>query len=139
MAAKDKIHTQVKNALIKDGWDITDDPYILEFDIETKIFIDLGAERVIAAQRNQEKIAVEIKTFGGYSPIHEMQAAMGQYLMYFSFLNKVEPDRILYMAITDVVYNHLFQRDAFQLLIEQYHIKLIVVDIDKMEVTQWKN
>ncbi len=139
MAAKDKIHFQVKNALIKDGWDITDDPYILEFDTETKIFIDLGAERVIAAQRNQEKIAVEIKTFGGYSPIHEMQSAMGQYLMYLSFLKKVEPERGLYLAISDVVYNHVFQRDSFQFLIEQYHIKLIVVDIDKMEVVQWKN
>ncbi len=28
MPAKDVIHNEVKNALIKDGWNITDDPYI---------------------------------------------------------------------------------------------------------------
>ncbi len=29
MPAKDIYHNQVKNALIKDGWTITDDPLIL--------------------------------------------------------------------------------------------------------------
>jgi hypothetical protein len=29
--AKDKIHELVKNALIKDDWKITDDPYTIEY------------------------------------------------------------------------------------------------------------
>ncbi len=139
MAAKDKIHEAVKNALINDGWTITHDPYTIEFDANTRVFADLGAERLIAAQRDQEKIAIEIKTFGGYSPINEMQSAMGQYLMYVSFLKRVEPERILFMAISDVVYDYIFQRESFQFLLEQYSIKLIVVDIEQMEIKQWRN
>jgi hypothetical protein len=30
MPAKDIYHEEVKNALIKDGWTITDDPYIIK-------------------------------------------------------------------------------------------------------------
>ena len=139
MAARDKIHELVKQALIKDGWTITDDPFTIEFDANTRVFADLGAERLIAAQRDKEKIAVEIKTFGGYSPIHEMQSAMGQYLMYLSFLNRVEPERVLYLAISDTVYGHIFTRESFRFLVEQYTIKLIVVDIGNTEVVQWIN
>jgi hypothetical protein len=42
--AKDMIHTQVKNALIKDGWSITADPFRVEFE-ELEIFADLAAEQ----------------------------------------------------------------------------------------------
>ena len=73
MAAKDKIHDAVKNALINDGWTVTDDPYTLAYAEDVTVFVDLGAERVIAAQREQEKIAVEVKTFGGPSAIHDME------------------------------------------------------------------
>ncbi len=31
MPARDKVHDIVKNALIKDGWTITDDPLTLKF------------------------------------------------------------------------------------------------------------
>ena len=42
--AKDIIHNAVKNALIKDGWTITDDPLTLTYEDAT-VFVDLGAER----------------------------------------------------------------------------------------------
>lgn len=60
--AKDKYHDAVKNALVKDGWTITHDPYRISFGIE-RVYVDLGAERMLAAERGKEKIAVEIKTF----------------------------------------------------------------------------
>jgi hypothetical protein len=42
MPKLDIIHNAVKNALIKDGWIITDDPYIIEYR-KTKLYADLGA------------------------------------------------------------------------------------------------
>jgi hypothetical protein len=49
------------------------------------VLVDLGAERLIAAQRGDEKIAVEIKSFTGPSAIHEMQMALGQYITVLAF------------------------------------------------------
>jgi len=62
MARLDKIHDKVKNALIKDGWTITHDPFAIQFE-ELDLYVDLAAERVFAAERADEKIAVEIKSF----------------------------------------------------------------------------
>lgn len=62
VAAKDKIHSEVKSALIRDGWAITDDPFTLTYRGD-HLFADLAAERVIVAQRQHEKIIVEVKRF----------------------------------------------------------------------------
>jgi len=55
--ARDKFHYIVRTALEKDGWTITHDPYPLQL-TRRKLGIDLGAEKVIAAVRELEKIAV---------------------------------------------------------------------------------
>ncbi len=62
MSARDLFHEAVKNALQKENWIVTDDPLKIEFE-EVTFKIDLGAERLIAAERAGEKIAVEIKSF----------------------------------------------------------------------------
>ena len=68
MPALDRYHAVVRAALIKDGWTITDDPLQLPIGRRT-LAIDLGAEKaLIGAQRDTQRIAVEIKTFGGVSP-----------------------------------------------------------------------
>ncbi len=64
MPARDLYHDTVKNALVKDGWTITHDPLTLEV-ASTRLFVDLGAEQVIGAEKGLRKIAVEIKTFRG--------------------------------------------------------------------------
>ncbi|MHC5777607.1 element excision factor XisH family protein, partial [Nostoc sp.] len=95
MSAKDFFHNAVKLALEKDGWLITDDPLI--FIVDTIEFrLDLGAERLLGAEKEGEKIAVEIKSFLGKSAISEFHTALGQTLNYRSILRKQEPDRILY-------------------------------------------
>lgn len=78
--ARDVIHNAVKNALIKDGWDITADPYTIKFK-GAKVFVDLATEMPIAAERGGERIAVEIKSFLGASPLHELEAALGQFIV----------------------------------------------------------
>jgi hypothetical protein len=77
MPARDIYHNAVRNALIKDGWKITHDPYPLSFGFRD-VFVDIGAERLIAAERGSEKIAVEIKTFLGASEIRDFELAVGQ-------------------------------------------------------------
>lgn len=136
MSAKDKIHDAVRNALKNDGWEITDDPLTLEYEDAT-VFVDLGAERVIAAERNGEKIAVEIKTFGGRSALYDAEQALGQYILYLSFLEVMEPDRKLWLAISGTVYDSIFQRRSVQLLIQRNKVPLLVVDVDQKEIVAW--
>ena len=66
MPAKDLFHEVVKTALVKDGWTITDDPYKLQWGDET-LYVDLAAERVIAAGKENRRIAVEVKSFVEHS------------------------------------------------------------------------
>lgn len=74
MPARDLIHDAVRTALENDEWTITDDPLSFEYR-DVQVFIDLGAERVLGAERNGEKIAVEIKSFVGQSIIHDFEGA----------------------------------------------------------------
>ena len=54
----------MRNALEKEGWTITDDPFVLYSKAHNMDYeIDLAAERLLCAERNSEKIAVEIKSF----------------------------------------------------------------------------
>ena len=96
--AKDIFHNQVKNALIKDGWLITHDPLIVKL-TKRNVFIDLGAEKVIGAERNGEKIAIEIKSFLGFSPLTDFYSALGKYQFYLLALKRRFPDRKLYLAM----------------------------------------
>ena len=74
MPAKDLFHATVRKALEKDGWVITADPLVLTIGLRS-VFIDLGAEKLIAAERGAEKIAVEVKSFIGASPISDLEVA----------------------------------------------------------------
>jgi len=55
--AKDIYHYQVRTALEKDGWIITDDPLTLQFGSRS-VFVDLGAKKLLAAERDGQRIAV---------------------------------------------------------------------------------
>lgn len=52
--AKDLYHDVVKKALINEGWTVTHDPYPLKIG-SVRMFIDLGAERIIAAEKIMRK------------------------------------------------------------------------------------
>ncbi len=103
MPARDRDHDAVKRALIKEGWTITHDPYRIGVG-EEKLFVDLGAERAIAAERGGEKIAVEIKSFLGASEQRDFQQALGQYLQYHTLMEQIDPTRTLFLAVPEDVY-----------------------------------
>lgn len=136
MPRTDAIHNAVKNALIRDGWTITHDPYTILYEQE-KIHIDLGAERPFAAQRNDQQIVVEVKSFIGASKMHDFEVAVGQYNIYLALLEVTAPERRLFLAISDQVYEDLFTRKAFQLIVARFKIPLLVVDVRAEEVIKW--
>ena len=76
MPAHDVFHAAVKQGLIKEGWTITDDPLIIEFGT-LDMYIDLAAEKLIAAEKGGERIAVEVKSFLGPSLVTDFHTALG--------------------------------------------------------------
>ena len=107
MPAKDIFHDNVVNALIKDGWNITNDPLKLQWG-NKDLYVNLGAEKLIAAQKGSEKIAVEIKSFVGNSQVADLQQALDQYTLYLDIIEETEPERILYLAIKETTYEDIF-------------------------------
>lgn len=97
----------------------------------------LAAESAIAAQRDSEKIAVEIKSFVGDSDISAFHAALGQYLNYCQALEEQEPDRIVYLAIPVETYQDFFQLPFIQRAIRRYQVNLIIYDPKQQEIKQW--
>jgi hypothetical protein len=138
MPKLDIIHNAVKNALIKDGWLITDDPYVIQYR-RTVLYADLGAERPIAAERDGQKLVVEVKSFIGASKIQDLKEALGQYDIYRYLLEETAPDRKLYIAISNVAYNIFFTQDVTQLILNKHQLPIIVVDIETEEIMQWIN
>jgi hypothetical protein len=139
LSAKDRYHETVLAALKKDGWQITDDPLILIFTPKRQLRIDLGAEKLIGAERNNQRIAVEIKTFLAPSTLSEFHAALGQFLNYRLALKVRQPDRVLFLAIPQEIYQSFFLEEFTQLSIAEYQLKLIIFDIDSEEILQWIN
>lgn len=136
MPVRDIYHNQVKNALIKDGWTITNDPLRLKWGSKD-MYVDLGAEKLLIAEKNQQKIAVEIKTFTSISEINALENALGQYLLYRSVIRKTETERKLYLAIPYTVYVDIFEEPLGRLLREDYQLNLLIFDIDSEEIVQW--
>jgi hypothetical protein len=135
--AKDLFHNQVKAALVKDNWKITHDPFKVRISEVVKVQIDLGAESTLAAQREQEKIAVEIKSFVAESDISEFHTALGQYLNYAQALEEQEPDYKLYLAVPEETYDEFFQLPFIQKSLIRNAINLIIYDPFKQEIKRW--
>ncbi|HMV51846.1 MAG TPA: element excision factor XisH family protein [Blastocatellia bacterium] len=138
MPALDLYHTQVKNALVKDGWTITNDPLTLQVG-ERKLHIDLGAERVIAAKKANRKIAVEIKSFLGKSDVENLERALGQYLLYLRHLAYLEPDRKLYLAVPSKAFKDLFEEPIGKILLESKDVSVLVFSESGEGILQWIN
>jgi len=146
MPSKDTIHDRVKQAIINDGWQITNDPYVISYG-ERFLFIDLGARdsinledterQLIGLQQDNVKIAIEIKTFRNPSPIVDLEQAIGQYTLYKILLSKVDPHRIIYLAITEQTYNEIFNEPLGGLVIEELPLNLIIIDVFQLKVKQW--
>lgn len=136
MPAKDTIHEIVKEAIIKDGWEITKDPYVISYG-ERFLFVDLGASSFIGVQQKNQQIAIEIKPFRSQSQVTDLEQAIGQYTLYRLLLNQVDPQRDLYLAISQATYSEIFSEPLGKLVTEQLSLKLIIINLEKKEISQW--
>lgn len=136
MAAKDLFHDAVIEALEKDGWTITHDPYYLKLKT-AKYPIDLGAERLLAAEKGNQKIAVEIKSFLRESAISEFHTALGQYMNYESGLSRQEADRTLFLALPEQAFQELTESPLFEVSIEDHPLNMVIFDPSKKEIIKW--
>ncbi|EDN65763.1 fdxN element excision controlling factor protein [Beggiatoa sp. PS] len=136
MPRLDTYHHTAKRALEKDHWKITHDPFLLQIG-KKRLFADLGAMNLVSAEKGQNKIAVEIKSFLGKSDIRDLEQAVGQYVAYHQLIDRDEPERKLYLAVTTKVYDSVFTAELGQLLITNQVICLVVFDAEKEVITQW--
>ncbi len=136
MPARDAIHETVKEAVIKDGWEVTDDPYVISYG-DRFLFVDLGANSFIGVRQGSKQIAIEIKQFRGQSQVTDLEQAIGQYSLYRILLNQINPERDLYLAISETTYNDIFDEPIGKLAIAEIPLKLVIVDVNNKEITQW--
>lgn len=136
MPAKDLHHDIVKEALIKEGWKITHDPFRIKWG-KRDFYVDLGAELILAAEKEQEEIAVEIKTFGGKSAMNDLENALGQYILYLKLMEETDPNRILYLAISTHAFADIFEDPVGRLMIQKLQLHIIIFDINQKIITQW--
>ena len=136
MSARDIYHNTVRLALEKDGWTITHDPFPLQIG-KKRLSADLGAERLISAEKELQKIVVEVKSFVGQSDVKDLQQALGQYVLYHQILNEMEIKRVLYLAISQPTFNSVFSIELGQILLKNQIVRLIVFDDESEVIVQW--
>ncbi len=122
--------------LKKDGWTITADPYTLVWGKES-LFVDLAAERFIAAEKANEKIAVEIKSFVGRSQTAELEKALGQFSLYYAVMRRADTDRKLYLAVPDTVFADLFEGEKGEIVMSDEGLKVFCFSIESEEIVRW--
>lgn len=138
MSKRDLFHLAVRQALEKDGWTIVADPLWIEAG-GINVAIDLAADRLIAADRDGERIAVEVKSFlTSASAVSEFHTALGQFLNYRAALRLDSPERNLYLAVPTSAYETFFQLPIPKGQVEEFQVSLIVYDPVEEKVVLWK-
>ncbi len=136
--ARDLFHNNVREALLKEGWNITHDPLRIPIDGGSHMDIDMAAEIVFGAEKGGEKIAVEVKSFVSKSFMNNFHEAMGQYLDYKSALKDFDPERIVYLALPFHATQHrLYQGLFIQKRLREESAKVIIFDLIKNEILEW--
>ena len=138
MAAKDLFHDAVRKALLKDEWIITADPLVIKIE-GVKLEIDLSAEKVFAAEKEGQKIAVEIKSFLNPSAITDFHAALGQFLNYRLALRIRDPERKLYLAVPIDTFQSFFQEYFIQEAVKSYQLRLLIYNPLQETIVSWKD
>ncbi len=133
---RDIFHDAVKRALIKDGWTITHDPLLLAFGA-TNVYVDLGAELPIAAEKDGRRIAVEVKSFLGTSEVTDLERALGQHALYRALLRRQDPERRLYVAIPKRAFDTFVGLPETLSVVKDEGIRLIVFDAAKEVLITW--
>ena len=110
----------------------------IEFE-DARLLADLADERTLAAQKGTQKIAVEIKVFGSVSSYSELKKAVGQYQIYRTFPKRLEPDREIFLAVSETIYQKVFQRPSVRVIVSELGINLLIFNEEAEAIVQWIN
>jgi XisH protein len=138
MPKKDTFHETVKTALQKANWKITDDPLFVPTKSNINFFIDLGIEKVIGAEKDGQRIAVEIKSFDDESAFYSFYEILGQYLIYEMALEEQKRQFELYIALSTEGYEKLDNAPIFKRAIQKYRLKFIIFEAISQTIMEWK-
>ena len=136
MPAKDFYYHSVKNALIADGWAILAEDYALTLGSD-RLYADIAAEKPFVAERQGQKILVEVKSFLGRSFVSELERAVGQYTIYRDILEETQADFELYLAVPLGTYREGFQRTLSQVVVRRNRLNLLIFNPDREEIVEW--
>lgn len=136
--AKDLIHIAVREALEKEGWRVTRDPFTIDLlDDDTYFDIDLSAEKPALGGRPTRIAAIEIKSFTGLSILHSFHEALGQFLNYRAAIDEKGFDMDLYLAVSLEGWERLNSLNFVQRRIRQFQLKFILTDIHTKTIVEW--
>lgn len=93
---------------------------------------------IMAAEKGEKKIAVEVKSFVATSFVYEFHRVLGQWNNYSLGLEDFEPKRILYLAVPLKTYQDSFHLSFVQKAIKRFKIKLIIFDTETKKLVKWK-
>lgn len=135
--ARDIFHDAVREGLKKDGWQVTHEHMQLQVG-GVEMYVDLAAEPLIAAEKEDQKIAVEVKSFIQVSDIHEFHLAIGQYRNYLLALSIRDPERVLYLGVTEEAFNRFFTLQFVQQALEFNSVHFLVYDTQEEKIVLWQ-
>lgn len=121
---------------MKDGWTITHDPYTLPSG-RRNLYVDLGAERLIGAERRGEMIAVEVKSFLRTSEVADLEDALGQFVLYRASLRRHDPVRRLLLAVPLDAFESVWSDDVGRDVVEDEKVLLLVFDPNEEVIERW--
>lgn len=136
MPARDHLHATVRRALERDGWTVTDDPLRLKVQ-GRNLYVDLGAERLLAAARGPTLIAVEVKSFLGASDVRDLEEALGQFVLYELVLRRSDPQRELFLAVPEKTWRSIFSDALGEIVLNAQAVRLLVIDPQQEVITRW--
>ena len=137
MAAKNLYHDAVRDALLADGWTITADPLKLVVG-RHKLYVDLGASRpTFAAERGDERVAVEVQSFISDSEMDDLHRAVGQFVVYRAVLRAQEPERTVYLAVPVKAAEDVFDELVGRTVVADAGLRLVVFDPDTRRIVRW--
>lgn len=138
MSRRDFIHVAVREALENGGWEITDDPLLIELEFDEFPFqIDIGAEKLIKASKNKRQVAIEVKSFKRFSTISDFHTALGQYLNYRDAIELGDYPHELYLGVGQKGYDKLIASYFIRMQLIRYTIKIVIIDTESKKIIKW--
>lgn len=128
MSKHDTCHEDVAEALRREGWQVENETRRRY----KKRIVNLD----LRAFSEDRQVFIEIKCFPDLAIPDEQYTAIGQYLLYRTFIRLTKLTHPLYLAVPSTIYKKRFDQ-VFLEVIKEYQIKLLIFDPTGKRRLQW--